>query len=97
MSCFASSTPDFQLTWGGASSNLHIHFVEKEAGEDATLIINDPNGGWLCNDDSPSSLNPGMTINSPQAGRYDVWVSSYSQGELISGKLSISELSIEFP
>lgn len=94
---FASIAPDFQLNWSGESSNLHIYFVARVAGNDATLIINNPNGRWLCNDDSPSSLNPGITINSPPAGRYDIWVGAYSQGEFISGKLSISELSPEFP
>jgi len=94
---FASSAPDFQLNWSGESSNLHIYFIAGEVGDDATLIINNPNGSWLCNDDSPSSLNPSISINSPPAGRYDIWVGAYSQGEFISGKLSISELSTEIP
>jgi hypothetical protein len=94
---FASSAPDFQLNWSGESTNLHIYFVASEAGNDATLVINNPNGSWFCNDDSPSSLNPGITINLPTAGRYDVWVGAYSQGEFISGELSISELSTEIP
>jgi len=94
---FASSAPDFQLNWSGEASNLHIYFVATEAGNDATLIINNPNGSWLCNDDSPSSLNPSISINSPPAGRYDIWVGAYSQGEFISGELSISELSTEIP
>lgn len=94
---FASGAPDFQLNWSGESANLHVYFVADESGNDATLIINNPNGAWLCNDDSAASLNPAITLSAPSTGRYDIWVGAYSQDEFISGELRISELNTAIP
>lgn len=92
----ASSAPDFKLSWNGNSSRLQVYFVADD-GEDATLIINSPDGSWLCNDDASGTLNPGITINSPSAGRYDIWVGGYSQGQYIDGELRITELETTVP
>lgn len=94
---YASSAPDYQLNWSGDSAFLQLYFVAANITDDATLIINNPNGTWLCNDDSESSLNPGVTISNPVAGRYYIWVGSYAQGEFISGVLNISELLTVIP
>ncbi|TFH73418.1 serine protease [Gammaproteobacteria bacterium LSUCC0112] len=94
---FASSAPDYKVTLSGDSALLQLYFVASSIGDDATLIINNPEGTWLCNDDAPSSLNPGITINNPVAGRYDIWVGAYAQGEFINGELRITELSTTVP
>ena len=94
---YASSAPDYQLNWSGDTASLQLYFVAANMTDDATLVINKPDGTWLCNDDSPASFNPGVTINNPDAGRYDIWVGSYSQGELISGELNITELLTNIP
>jgi S1-C subfamily serine protease len=94
---YASSAPDYQLNWSGDSASLQLYFVAADIADDATLIINNPNGTWLCNDDSETSLNPGVTISNPVAGRYDIWVGSYAQGEFIRGVLNISELLTVIP
>lgn len=94
---FASSAPDYKLSWSGDSTTLQLYFVANTGGQDATLIINKPDGTWSCNDDAPSSLNPVITINNPGAGRYDIWVGAYSQGEFISGELRITEISTTVP
>jgi hypothetical protein len=97
---YASSAPDYQLNWSGNSSHLQIYFVAASMAsitDDATLIINNPDGAWLCNDDSETSLNPGVTISNPGAGRYDIWVGSYAQGKFISGDLNITELMTVIP
>lgn len=94
---YASSAPDFQLNWSGDTTALQLYFVATNTTDDATLIINNPDGTWLCNDDLASSLNPGITISTPIAGRYDIWVGSYAQGEFISGELNITELITDIP
>jgi serine protease Do len=94
---FASSAPDYKLSWSGDSTTLQLYFVAATGGQDATLIINKPDGSWSCNDDAPSSLNPVITINNPGAGRYDIWVGAYAQGEFISGELRITEISTTVP
>lgn len=92
----ASSAPDFKLQWSGESSSLQIFFVADD-GADATLVVNNPDGSWLCNDDAPGTVNPGVTINSPASGRYDIWVGSYAQGQYINGELRITELRTDVP
>jgi S1-C subfamily serine protease len=90
---FASTAPDFRLQWSGNSSALHIHFTADTAGDDATLVINTAAGRWLCNDDANgSTLNPGITLDNPAEGTYDIWVGSYLEGNWVHGELRISEV-----
>ena len=59
---------------------------------DTTLVINDPSGNWVCNDDGAEGLNPGIHFEEPQAGVYDIWVGTYWEGEGAPAQLAISEL-----
>lgn len=93
---YASSAPDLNLHWSGGGSRLQVYFVAED-NADATLIINTPDGQWLCNDDAAGTLNPGITISNPSSGRYDIWTGAYSQGEFINGELFITELSTPVP
>ncbi|MFW6201615.1 MAG: hypothetical protein ACOC8B_03490, partial [Gemmatimonadota bacterium] len=85
----AASRPDFILHWSGDSDFLGIFF---EGDGDGTLVINDPRGDWVCDDDSHTGLDPKVEITDPPTGQYDIWVGSYSSGEYIDGTLSITEL-----
>ncbi len=84
---YTSEAPTYRLQWTGRSSRLRIFF---ESNADTTLIINDPNGAWLCSDDSYNTTNPTITFTRPLAGQYDIWVGSYSR-ERATGVLTISE------
>jgi hypothetical protein len=89
---FAAVAPDVRLNWSGRSSELRIFFLA-DAGEDATLIINMPDGSWRCNDDaSTGGLNPMLILRNPVEGQYDIWVGSYDRGTYIRGKLTLTEL-----
>jgi serine protease Do len=89
---YATSAPDFRILFTGPSNNLRIFFVS-DGGEDATLIVNDPSGAWLCNDDAPSGgWDPQVDVQNASDGQYDIWVGSYSSGEFIAGTLYITEL-----
>lgn len=91
---WATNAPDFRLFWSGDPSRLRIFFVPDEPGEDTTLIINDPAGNWLCEDDY-SGWNPLVEIDEADPGQYDVWVGSFgSSGRLIPGTLYITELDL---
>ncbi|MBN1954120.1 MAG: hypothetical protein JW900_03615 [Anaerolineae bacterium] len=90
---YATSSPDYRIHWSGSSSRLRIFFVPDTAGDDATLIINNPSGGWLCNDDY-SDWNPLVEINDPDEGQYDIWVGSYSGTDFIAGTLYVTELDL---
>jgi hypothetical protein len=68
--------------------------VPDEDGEDTTLIINDPQGTWHCNDDY-SGWNPLVEVSSPAQGQFDIWIGSYSPDEQIPGTLYITELDLD--
>ena len=91
---YATSAPDFRIQWSGSSSGLRIFFVA-DGGGDTTLIVNDANGAWHCNDDSPyGGLDPLVDIPSPPQGQYDIWVGSFEAGEFVEGTLYITERDI---
>ncbi len=86
-----ASAPDFELVLDSPTSLIGI-FVS--ASIDTTLAINDPNGKWICNDDSPEAggTNPGVSLENPAQGTYDIWVGTYAQsGAQATGKLLITE------
>lgn len=86
---FTSSAPDFSVNYtAGAFPTLRFYFI---GSGDTTLIINSPGGSYFCVDDSFGTLNPTVDFNSPQSGRYDIWVGSFSSGYMIGGTLYITE------
>lgn len=84
--------PDYRVNWTAGSGELPLIFsVSSQA--DTTLVINDSQGNWLCDDDGGNEgLNPAITIAAPASGQYDIWVGTYAQGELQESTLHISEL-----
>jgi serine protease Do len=87
---YAASTPDYRIRWSGSTSRLRIFFVPN-GGQDTTLIVNDANGNWHCNDDH-TGLDPLVELTNPTPGQIDVWVGSYGQDDFISGTLYVTEL-----
>jgi hypothetical protein len=89
---FVTAQPDAILhyTRGSGSATMLRFFVG--GGGDTTLVVNDPAGGWHCNDDSASgNLNPVVDIANAPAGQYDVWIGSYVATERLRGQLNITE------
>ncbi len=86
---YASSNPDYAIVYNSPWPSLKFFFV---GGGDTTLVIRAPNGTWYCNDDGYGGLNPQVLVSGPPAGRYDIWIGSYSSGNYIGGTLNISEL-----
>lgn len=81
------SSPDIKLNWTGTGT---LHFSVTSSA-DTTLVINDANGGWHCNDDA-NGTNPGLTINGAAAGLIEIWVGSYESGAYASTNVQISEI-----
>lgn len=79
---------------------LRIMFV---AAGDTTLIVQLPDGSWLCNDDSGNSssvdfaLSPMVEIQNPAQGSYNVWVGSFSGDQLLPGYLMYTQNVDTFP
>ena len=92
---YAAQAPDFRLYWTGSSTQLSFMFVPGSGDEDTTLVVNLPDGSWICNDDSTSTnRNPLLVLSSPPEGRYDIWIGSYSADDFITGTLRITETSL---
>lgn len=89
---YAAAAPDFRLNWSGEAPQLRVMFVADDGG-DTTLLVNQPDGTWRCNDDARAgTLDPMVAVDSPIAGQYDIWVGSFDAGSYISGTLYITEL-----
>lgn len=87
---YASAAPDFQLTYTAGSFDLYISAVSDT---DTTLIVNDANGNWICDDDGGGFPNPGVLIENPSSGVYDIWVGTYSAtSDFPDATLYVSEL-----
>lgn len=84
--------PDYRVNWTAGDGQLPLIFsVQSDA--DTTLVINDANGNWVCDDDGGNQgLNPSISFSNPSSGQYDVWVGTFAQGGLQNSTLSVSEL-----
>lgn len=84
--------PDYRVNWTAGSGALPLVFsVQAEA--DTTLVINDANSNWVCDDDGGNNgLNPAITFANPASGQYDVWVGTFAPGSLQPSVLNVSEL-----
>lgn len=89
---YISDAPDLEVNYSSPSNQISF-FVTSDS--DTTLIVNDPSGNWHCNDDfnGAGGTNPGIVFDQPGAGVYDVWVGSYSEGDVFDqASLSVTEL-----
>ncbi len=88
---YISENPDFDLYWTAGSTGLPL-VISADSATDTTLVVRTPNGQWLCEDDGGfNGMNPGMRIDNPQSGLYDIWVGTYGGGTA-PATLSVSEL-----
>lgn len=90
-----TSNPDIKIEWSGSTANLRLFYASEG---DTTLIVQLPNGQFLCNDDGQDSLlpfQPILDIANPVSGTYSVWVGTYAptqENPFIPGYLVITEL-----
>lgn len=93
---YATEASDYDVTYtAGNEPLLRFYFVADIA--DTTLIINAPDGSWHCNDDAPGTIDPMIDFANPEAGRYDIWIGSYSSGAENEGTLFVTELASNSP
>lgn len=83
-----SDAPDFRVTYRAGRLPLAFQTV---SGTDTTLVINDPNGNWACDDDSFGDGDAQVVFRRPASGVYDVWVGTFSRGGTASATLGITE------
>ena len=93
---FIAQAPDYRVTWTAGSSGLPLIF-SVAADADTTLVINDAQGNWVCDDDGgDNGLNPSIRFEHAASGQYDIWVGTYGSGDgLQDSTLHVSEISTQ--
>ena len=86
---YIANAPDFQFTFSPGILSLWVSVISSA---DTTLVINTPNGSWICDDDSGGDLDPSINFKAPASGVYDVWIGTYSSSSIHDATLYISEL-----
>jgi hypothetical protein len=86
---WVATAPDFRLFYASGGYPLTIGAI---ANQDSTIVVNAPDGGWYCDDDSGGNLNPAVHFSSPTTGQYDIWVGTFQQGVNFPAQVVISEL-----
>ncbi len=83
--------PTYELTWrGGEDAPL---FISAISDDDTTLVVNGPDGAWMCDDDGGSGVNPLLTVENAPSGVYDIYVGRFfGDGETSPATLYISEI-----
>lgn len=84
---YSPSGPDWSLQPGSLPLIISVN-----SSTDTTLVINGPDGGWYCDDDSGIGTNPSIRWERPPAGQYDIWVGTWGSTSLREAELLISEL-----
>jgi len=90
VNAYVATSPDFSLDYTKGGYPLTIHAI---ASADTTILVHLPNGTWLANDDGGKGTNPLLRINSPQSGRYHIWVGTYGK-DTAPAALHITELTV---
>ncbi len=80
--------PDHILRLRGNFNFFRI-FVNSDS--DTTLVVRQPNGRFICNDDS-NGLNPAISRGRWRRGLYRVWVGSYQEGDNSRYSIGFTEL-----
>lgn len=85
---YINDKPVLTANWEGATDLLRIFFYSDS---DSTLVIQQPDGSYLCADDVDENvLDAEVVAEQPAAGTYKVWVGSYEPNQLIPGLLVIT-------
>lgn len=86
---FIADAADFEFS---SDAGFLDFYVSIQASEDTALVINTPDGNWICDDDSGGGLDSSIHFNNPDDGVYDVWIGAYSSKNTYHAILHISEL-----
>jgi len=88
---FISEVPDYVFDWSGTADEMAIFF---EGDADSSLVVVQPGGEVICNDDSITNenVNPLLIVSNPAEGLYAVFVGHLNPDVPISGKLTITDV-----
>lgn len=82
---YVPTTPSVAFDYQGDGDQLRMFFYSDG---DPVLVVQTPDGGFVCSDNTnPLLLDPTVTVVNPAKGRYNVWVGSRRENDLIPGVL----------
>lgn len=87
---YVSSAPDVRVDVGGALPLLRFIFMADTITTDTTLIIRDPAGRYLCNNNTRGLFNPMVDAQPAVPGTYAVWVGGFTPGSTVFGALYLT-------
>lgn len=86
---YAGAAPNLALDYQAGDYELYF-LMESDA--DGVIAVRTPSGEMVCNDDQ-LGLDPGVNIENPQSGRYQVWTGLLDdRRRVVEGVLSVSEI-----
>lgn len=92
---WATAHPDMNLRLASPMAFLRI-FMNAEGSGDTTLLINKPDGSWVCADDT-YQMDPGVDLTAAPAGLYNIWVGSYNESTQTTGNLTVTASNTRTP
>lgn len=85
-----AEAPDVRIDYRAGSFPLAFKALSQS---DVTIVVNDPNGRWHCNDDYPGmGTNAAVVFRNPPSGQYDVWIGTYDRGPGQASRLQVTEV-----
>jgi len=85
---YVNPSPVVSLNWSGKADFARV-FVYSD--QDTTLVIQTPDGKYLCGDDAQALvLDPSIDLEKPSEGRYNIWVGGYAQNQLVPAILVLT-------
>jgi len=85
---YVTAAPTVTLNWTGEADFVESFFYSDH---DPVLVIETPDGEFLCNDDANAQLlDPVVQIDEPAPGQYNIWVGAANEGYLLPGILVLT-------
>ena len=90
---YVSAAPNVVVNWAGATDQLSF-FIYSDA--DAALVIQQPDGSFLCNDDAGlNTTDPLVKIANPAPGSYKVFAGTAAKDAPALGFLAITQADMD--
>lgn len=84
---YVAEAPNFSFTLNEAFEKI---WFSAHSPVNMSLLLNAPDGEWYCNDDFLGT-DPSVSFSDAPAGRYDIWVGSYDEGNYSASILYVTE------
>jgi hypothetical protein len=85
---YVAVAPTASVNWLGGADFVEAFFYSDH---DPILVVQTPNGDYLCNDDASDVLiDPMLNIQDAALGTYNIWVGSFDPGQLVPGFLVLT-------